>query len=105
MDKDLYLNFKFNYMSQENQTLSLFSDDQMPAKWEEEWVGMPEFKQQDENSFQSIIVHFRNEKDRKEFEELLQQKITYKTKSIWFPKYDREKPSNYVYLNLKNDES
>ena len=58
MDKDLYLNFKFNYMSQENQTLSLFSDDQIPAKWEEEWVGMPEFKQQDENSFQSIIVHF-----------------------------------------------
>jgi hypothetical protein len=31
------------------------------------------------------------------FSNSLNQTISNKTKSIWFPKYDREKPSNYLY--------
>ena len=28
-----------------------------------EWIGMPEFSQQDLTSFRKIVVHFRNKKD------------------------------------------
>lgn len=64
-----------------------------------EWVGMPEFHQEDTSPFQSIKIHFRNEEDRNDFEKLVNQKFTNKTKSAWFPAYDREKPSNFLYTN------
>lgn len=66
---------------------------------ETEWVGMPEFHQEDTSPFQSIKIHFRNEDDRKNFEKLIGQEFTNKTKSAWFPAYDREKPSNFLYIN------
>jgi len=34
-----------------------------------------------------------------EFAKLLNQRITPKTKSIWFPKLQLEKPSSYVYTD------
>jgi hypothetical protein len=64
---------------------------------ETEWIGMPEFHQEDTSSFQGIKIHFRNENDRLEFEKLIGQKFTNKTKSAWFPAYDLEKPSNFLY--------
>ena len=42
------------------------------------------------NSKIDIIVHFKNENDRKEFAKLIEQKITEKTKYIWFPKVENE---------------
>lgn len=35
------------------------------------------------------------------FSKLLNQKITKDTKSIWYPKIDREKPSNFIYTGNK----
>ena len=54
-------------------------------KWKEDWKDMPEFKNDDLTSWKSIIVHFENENDLKNFSKLLGQKLTYKTRSIWFP--------------------
>jgi transcription elongation factor GreA-like protein len=85
-------------MSSANQ-FSLFEDLDEFASWKEHWENMPEFIQEDMDSFQSIIVHFETKEDRDEFSKLLQQKITYKTKSLWFPKYNREKPSNFLYVS------
>ncbi len=84
-------------MSATNQG-SLFEDLDEFISWKEHWCNMPEFVQDDMDSFQSIIVHFETEEDRNEFSLLLNQKITYKTKSLWFPKYNREKPSNFLYV-------
>lgn len=81
---------------------SLFENLDELNNWHEHWQGMPEFVQGNEDPFQSILIHFRNEQDRKEFEELIGQRFTYKTKSAWFPEYDREKPSNYLYINEIN---
>jgi len=51
----------------------------------DEWDGMPEFVQEKQESFAKIIVRFEAEKDLEEFAKLIDQKLTSKTKSIWYP--------------------
>lgn len=53
--------------------------------WEKLWVDMPEYHQEDLMPQQSIKVHFSCDKDREEFSKLVDQKITDKTKSVWYP--------------------
>lgn len=55
----------------------------------EEWVGMPEFDQQNKESWRYIIVHFECQSDLDEFARLIGQNITDKTKSLWHPKQER----------------
>jgi len=55
---------------------------------EEEWADMPEFKQEDTQSFRKIIVHFQNNDDVATFFKLIKQEHTDKTKSIWFPEIE-----------------
>lgn len=50
-----------------------------------EWVGMPEFMQQKKTPFKELIVRFETEADYLDFQQLLNQKMTNKTKSIWHP--------------------
>lgn len=56
--------------------------------WEKEWVGMPEFVQEDLLPKFSVKVNFETEADMYAFAKLVNQKITFKTQSIWFPKAD-----------------
>ena len=49
---------------------------------EKEWVGMPEYLQEDKQGCRSIVVHFKDKVDVENFAKLVQQKITQKTKSI-----------------------
>ena len=58
-------------------------------EWEEHWVAMPEFEQEDNAPYKKITVSFRNEEDYQEFAEMIGQSLTVKTKSIWHPKLDR----------------
>lgn len=83
--------------------ISLFDNSEELYKHNEEWKNMPQFIQDDLSPFQSLIVHFETEQDRNEFAKLIEQKITYKTKSIWFPKYNKEKPSEYMYVGDSNE--
>jgi len=53
--------------------------------YENEWKGMPEFKQEKKKAYSQIIIRFDNEKDLQDFALLIDQKLTNKTKSIWFP--------------------
>lgn len=63
----------------------------------EHWKGMPEFVQEKKTEYQKIIVRFRCEADVEEFAELIGQKLTPKTKSIWHPKLIRGLDSDKVY--------
>ena len=54
-----------------------------------EWVGMPEFEQQDKTSEFELVVHFAGEQQREQFAALVGQSITAKTNSIWFPAEER----------------
>jgi len=62
-----------------------------------EWEGMPEFVQPEQKPFSKIIIRFETEEDLNEFSELIGQKLTPKTKSIWHPKLVRGKHSHKRY--------
>lgn len=53
--------------------------------YEEEWKGMPEFDQEDNGAFRTIYIHFEKQEDVNNFAEFMDQKITDKTKYIWYP--------------------
>lgn len=83
---------------------NLFDTDEM-IKWKDEWQGMPEFDQEDQTSWKSIIVHFENEADMKKFGELIGQKLTYRTRSIWYPEAEISRYVDKLYIqNDKRDE-
>lgn len=63
----------------------------------EEWVGMPGFESEDQTAWKSIIVHFAEPKDMQAFAELVNQSMTEKTKSIWFPYVAPLKVSHVAY--------
>lgn len=50
-----------------------------------EWDNMPEFIQEKKEPFSKIVIRFETEKDLNDFAQLINQKLTPKTKSIWFP--------------------
>lgn len=67
--------------------------------WKEEWQDMPEFIQEKQEPFSKIIVRFATEEDLNEFSEMIGQKLTPKTKSIWHPKLVRGINSNKRYIS------
>lgn len=64
-----------------------------------EWVGMPEFVQEKE-PYKELIVRFETEEDYKEFQQLINQKLTVKTKSIWHPFKSHWGLDKKVYKNV-----
>lgn len=59
------------------------------------WKGMPEFEQEDLESWKSIKVHFANEEDYHNFARLTGQTLTPHTKSIWHPYRAKEDLTQY----------
>ena len=57
-----------------------------PEWWGEDWQDMPEFIQNDLTSYRSLIVHFATPEDLAEFSRVVDQALTYNTRSIWFPR-------------------
>ena len=54
-------------------------------EWKQHWKGMPEFIQDKQTPYAKIIFRFENENDLQEFSKLINQKLTNKTKSAWYP--------------------
>lgn len=50
----------------------------------EQWEAMPDYANQS-RGVKAIVLHFETEKDVRDFERLVGQKITDKTKYMWFP--------------------
>ena len=50
-----------------------------------EWVGMPEFVQEKKEPYKELIIRFNTEADYLDFQNIIGQKLTMKTKSIWHP--------------------
>lgn len=64
-----------------------------------EWKDMPEFIQTKQEPYSQIIVRFRNQEDLDEFAQMIGQKLTVKTKSIWHPQLVRGINSSMVYTD------
>jgi hypothetical protein len=62
-----------------------------------EWKGLPEFEHTDLTPHRQILISFQNEKDVQTFAVLLEQNITEKTKSLWFPEVKRRNLSDLSY--------
>lgn len=71
--------------------------------WKEEWKDMPEFHQEDLTSHRKIVVHFRNDEDVAEFEEMMKQKITPKQKSIWWPYMPPRRYADKLYVTEESE--
>jgi len=51
----------------------------------DEWAGMPAFDQEDLSGWKAIVVRFRGPDDYAAFAEAIGQKLTPKTRGIWYP--------------------
>jgi hypothetical protein len=71
----------------------------LDPEWKNEWVDMPEFIQEKKEPFCQIIVRFNSLKDLEEFSKKINQPLTKKTKSIWYPQLKRGENSNKRYSN------
>ena len=71
--------------------------------WEESWQGMPEFDQRNlMKGTQKIVVHFKNQAHVQAFAKLIGQKLTEKTRSIWYPPAPIGRYSNKKYIDVPN---
>jgi hypothetical protein len=59
------------------------------------WAGMPEFRQDEQITGKTILVHFQEDSDRDKFSQLIDQPISAKTKYLWFP--PRIPPTKAIY--------
>jgi len=85
-------------MKHENSMKSFFVLDDFAA-WQKEWQNMPEFIQEDLLPMQQIIINFATQEDVLAFSELIKQKLTPKTQSVWYPKVERENLLKYLYID------
>ena len=65
----------------------------------EEWKDMPEFEQEDLSPFFQIKISFSCQADVDAFSALLDQKISEKTRSIWYPKATKIDITSELYKN------
>lgn len=66
--------------------------------WTREWVGMPEFNQEKIEPFKELTIRFASQSDYDSFSELIGQKLTLKTKSLWHPQLERGQYNHLRYV-------
>ena len=64
---------------------------------------MPEFANDDLTSYRQLIVHFHTEQDVHNFEELIGQQLTERTKFIWFPAEEKVKNQGHQRYTTKDE--
>ena len=96
------LSNKNNVNTEENNLFILSGDEEEITPYE--YDGMPEFKQDHYLPHAKILVRFRNEEDVQEFAKKIGQKLTYKTKSIWYPMLGPSAASLSRWIDEEEDE-
>jgi hypothetical protein len=79
---------------------TLFDKDEI-FRWKEYWNNFPEFSQDDLKVFKQLIVSFATEEDFRDFVKLINSKIKYSTKSIWFPHRENHNAIDYLWVSEK----
>lgn len=63
------------------------------------WDDMPEFNSHKKEPFATLKVHFRNEEDLMKFAEMVNQSLTRKTRSIWYPALEKSYKGLAFYVD------
>jgi ParB-like chromosome segregation protein Spo0J len=79
----------------------LFGEEVDPTS---EWEGMPEFKQEDETAFRTLIVHFLDRNAVDDFVQRIGQLITDQTKYIYHPKQVEIRTTHLRYISEEQSE-
>ena len=66
--------------------------------WQKHWVGMPAYNQEDQKAYKQIYVNFESEADYQAFAQLVNQNLSKKTKSIWYPKKAADENSLHRWI-------
>jgi len=73
-------------------------------EWKKHWVGMPEFVIKPEEPYKKLQINFASKEDFDEFQKLISQKMSDKTKIIWHPKRSETKNSLLRWIEVSDDE-
>jgi hypothetical protein len=92
--KDKIKTMRLSEITEKTETpqLQLFNAETIAEKL---WKGMPEFNQKNLEPYHQIIVSFKDKEAMNLFSQLIDQKITKKTRSIWYP------VQNFKYLDME----
>ena len=71
----------------------------LDLRCEDEWDGMPEFHQEDLTPWHQVNVRFKDQKDFEKFVKLMDQRITPKQKTLWFPYLPHRMASHFHYVD------
>jgi hypothetical protein len=72
-------------------------------EWRKHWNQMPSFNQEDNPPYKKLIVSFRTEADYLEFQTLISQKMTSKTKTVWHPHLDKTANSLLRWMEAEDE--
>lgn len=67
------------------------------------WKDMPEYEQGDQMPKFDLKINFESEDDLMSFSELIGQKLTVKTKSVWFPEKERQSLKDMRYVSEEDN--
>jgi hypothetical protein len=84
------------------QVSSIFDFSDMEST-ENEWRGMPSFEQPDNGPFRQIIISFEDQAGIDAFAKLIDQHVTDKTKSLWYPPRERNNLTNLFWFDSNKD--
>jgi hypothetical protein len=85
-------------------------DKQPPAEidegdaWEEHWEEMPDFDQPSKRPFRTIYVHFEKREDMEAFAKLIGQRLTPKTRYVWYPEQQANETRKICFVNETGNE-
>lgn len=70
---------------------------------EEHWKGMPGFDHEEQGAWKSLTVNFKNKADLEAFARLVNQTITDRTRSIWYPPAEIGRYADKAYEEVVGD--
>lgn len=79
-----------------------FASEAGPTDPRAEWVGMPEYENEDQLAWKSVKVNFQNAADLAAFAKLVGQVVLPTTRSIWFPRVPIEHVADKAYVVTEN---
>ncbi len=72
--------------------------------WREHWKGMPAYESDNLEPKKQLIINFRSEEDFLKFTEVIGQKLTLKTRSVWHPEKLRDENSLKRWIEVDGEE-